>query len=167
MRGSRTLAAVVAGAALLAAGVTAAVAATPEPGAGTGAAAPQPGATYKGKIEETDGSKVLASQPFSFTVDQQARTVSNFTLSSGYPVYCAPRGIGDAQSVTATISNDKFRAVLPIYAPHHRRQGSLTVTGLFGLHNSEAGNVTTHFKAADRHACNGVAAYKTRTKSKA
>jgi hypothetical protein len=115
-------------------------------------------------ISETDGPKVLATQPISFTIDSQSKTVSNFTLPSGYPVYCAPRGIGDAQSVTATISQGKFRAVLPIYTSHHRRQGSVTVTGLFGLHNTENGKVTTHFAAADRHACNGVAAYKTTAK---
>jgi hypothetical protein len=152
MRRGRTLAALLSAVALLGVGVTAAAI----------AASPDRGATYKGKIVETDGKRVLASQPISFMVDHQGRTVSSFTLSSGYPVYCAPKGIGDAQSTTAKISRGKFRAVLPIYAAHNQRQGSVIVTGTFAQHNRESGNVTTDFTASSRHSCNGTAAYTTK-----
>jgi hypothetical protein len=152
MRRGRTLAVVASAIAFLSGGVTAAAVVV----------SPQRGATYKGKIVETDGKKVLASQPILFMVDHKGRTVSNFTLSSGYPVYCTPKGIGDAQSTSATISQGKFRAVLPIYAAHNRRQGSVIVTGVFAPHNHESGNVTTDFTAASRHSCNGTAAYTTK-----
>ena len=128
-------------------------------------ARPHPGATYEGKITETAGAKVLASQRINFTVDGQGKTVSNFTLRDGYPVYCAPKGIGEAQSTTARVSPPgTFTAKLPIYAPHHRLQGNLIVTGTFAAHNLESGQVKTMFMAASRKSCNGTAAYKTKAK---
>ena len=132
-----------------------------------GAVAPHPGATYRGRITETAGSKVLASQRIFFTVDRQGRTVSNFTLRDGYPVYCAPKGIGEVQSTTARVfKSGKFKAKLPIYAKHHHRQGSLIVTGMFARPNLESGTVKTDFRAASRHSCNGSAGYKTSAKVK-
>lgn len=124
---------------------------------------PHPGATYRGKIVETAGRKVLAHQPIFFTVDRHGRTVGNFTLRKGYPVYCAITGIGEVQSTVARVfASGKFVAKLPIYAAHHRRQGSLIVTGTFAPHNLESGMVKTVFTAASRHSCNGIAHYRTR-----
>ena len=129
--------------------------------------APHPGATYRGRITETSGSKVLASQRIFFTVDRQGKTVSNFTLRDGYPVYCEPKGIGEVQSTTARVfRSGKFKAKLPIYAKHHQRQGSLIVTGMFARPNLESGTVKTDFTAASRHSCNGSARYKTMSKVK-
>src|ERR1700744_2702192 len=117
MKRGRTLVAVLSGAVLLSAGA-----------AEEQAAKPHPGATYRGKITETAGSKVLASQRIFFTVDRQGKTVSDFTLPDGYSVYCAPKGIGEVQSTTARVfASGKFTASLPIYAKHHQRQGSLIV----------------------------------------
>jgi len=133
--------------------------------AGQAAVHPHAGSTYRGKITETSGTKVLASQPILFTVDRKGKTVTNFTLRNGYPVWCAPKGIGEAQSTTARVlASGKFKAELPIYAAHHRRQGSLVVTGTFAPHNLESGTVKTVFIAASRHSCNGAAHYKTKAK---
>jgi hypothetical protein len=126
---------------------------------------PRPGAIYSGKITETSGTKVLASQRIVFTVAGGGKTVYNFILRDGYPVYCDPRGIAEVQSATAKVySTGEFTAKLPIYAKHHRLQGDLIVTGAFTPHNGEYGTVKTLFMAADRKSCNGTAAYKTKTK---
>jgi hypothetical protein len=134
--------------------------------AGGEAVDPHPGSTYSGKITETAGTKVLASQRIFFTVDPLGKTVSDFTLRDGYPVYCAPKGIGEAQSTTARVASGRFTAKLPIYASHHRLQGRLIVTGTFALHNLESGMVKTTFTGASRQSCNGTAHYKTQAKTK-
>src|ERR1700722_20098982 len=156
MKRGRTLVVVLSGTILLSAG----------PAVGQ-AGRPHPGATYRGRITETSGTKVLASQRIFFTVDRQGKTVSNFTLRDGYPVYCAPKGIGEVQSTTARVfASGKFKARLPIYAKNHKRQGSLIVTGTFAPGELESGMVKSIFMGASRHSCNGTAHYKTRVKSK-
>jgi hypothetical protein len=152
IRPRRTLTAVLLGAALLAGGATTA-----------DAARPHQGATYSGRITETQGTKVLASQPISFSVDTNGKTVSNFTLHKGYPVYCQPHGIGEAESVTAKIKGGKFRAVMPV-TRNKKRQGSVTVTGIFASHGLESGKVITHFASAQRSKCNGSTKYQTQAK---
>lgn len=124
------------------------------------AARPQRGATYTGRITETAGTEVLASQPISFSVDALGKTVSNFRLRRGYPVYCEPFGIGEAVSVTVKIRGGAFRAVMPI-TRNKRRQGSVTVTGRFKSGGLESGIVITHFLNPRRRRCNGTAKYRT------
>lgn len=137
-------------------------------GSGTAAgqtALPRPGATYRGRITETAGKKVLASQRIFFRVDRKGRTVRDFTLRDGYPVYCNPKGIGEVQSTAARVFvSGKFRVKLPIYAKHHHRQGSLIVTGTFAPHDRESGLVKTMFTARSRQSCNGTAHYTTQVR---
>lgn len=152
MKRGRTLILALTGTVLLGAGVAAGQ-----------AVQPHPGATYRGHITETAGKKVLASQRIFFVVDHRGKTVSDFTLRDGYPVYCSPKGIGEVQSTTARVfASGKFKAQLPIYAKHHQRQGSVIVTGTFAAHDLESGTVKTDFTGASRQSCNGSAQYKTR-----
>lgn len=151
---ARTLTATLLGVALLAGGASSA-----------DAARPHKGATYKGTIKETFETKVLATQPIAFTVDPKGKTVSNFLLHKGYPVYCTPAGIGEAVSVTAKIEGGGFRAVMPIMRLK-QRQGSVTVTGSFGRHGLASGMVITHFMNSRHARCDGTTNYRAKISAK-
>jgi hypothetical protein len=125
-------------------------------GAGSATAAhPAKGKTYSGSI------KHLANVTYTiaFEVSANGKKVHDFSLPSGYPVYCEGGGFGEAQDATAKISSKgTFTAKLPIYfAPTHDHEGFVKITGKFGKKGHESGKVITEFSTADT--CNGTSKY--------
>lgn len=93
---------------------------------------------------------------------RQLRKVHDFSLPSGYPVYCEGGGFGEAQDATAKISSKgTFTAMLPIYfAPTHDHQGFVKITGKFGKKGHESGKAITEFTTSKT--CNGTSKYTTK-----
>jgi hypothetical protein len=120
------------------------------------AAHPVRDATYSGRISRT--SNVIYG--ISFKVSVSGKRVSNFALSSGYPVYCQGGGFGAVQPASGAITKrGTFKVKLPIYfAPAHQHQGFVIITGSFAMHGKESGKVTTDFTHST---CNGTSSYKT------
>lgn len=121
------------------------------------AAHPVKNATYSGRISRT--SNVIYG--ISFKVNVSGKRVSNFTLSSSYPVYCQGGGFGAVQAASGAITKrGTFKVKLPIYfAPAHQHQGFVIITGSFAAHGKESGKVTTDFTHSAT--CNGTSSYKT------
>ena len=124
------------------------------------AASPKKGKTYSGLIRRTAGA--TSTFPISFEVSKNGRKVHDFSLPSGYPVYCEGGGFGEAQDATAKISNKgTFTAKLPLYfAPSHEHQGFVKITGKFAKKGHESGKVITEFTKAK--SCNGTSNYSTK-----
>lgn len=118
------------------------------------------GKTYSGSIKRLAGSNVTF--PITFEVSNNGQKVHDFSLPSGYPVYCEGGGFGEAQDATAKISSKgTFTAKLPIYfAPAHDHQGFVKVTGKFGKTGHESGKVITEFSSSKT--CNGTSKYTTK-----
>jgi hypothetical protein len=116
---------------------------------------PAKGKTYSGSIERASN----VTYPIDFKVSQSGKKVDDFSLSSGYPVYCQGGGFGEAQEATAKISaKGTFTAKLPIYfAPSHEHQGYVKITGKFGDKGHESGKVITEFTKSKT--CNGSSKY--------
>lgn len=121
------------------------------------AAHPVRNATYSGRIARTSN----VTYGISFKVSGSGKRVSNFTLSSGYPVYCQGGGFGVVQAASGAISKrGTFTVKLPIYfAPAHQHQGFVIITGSFAGHGRESGKVKTDFTRSAT--CNGTSSYKT------
>lgn len=127
-------------------------------GAGSANAAhPAKGKTYSGSIKRLAGANITF--PITFTVSKNGKKVHDFSLPSGYPVYCEGGGFGEAQDATAKVSSKgTFTAKLPIYfAPTHDHEGFVKVTGKFGKKGHESGKVITEFSGATT--CNGTSKY--------
>lgn len=127
-------------------------------GAGSaGAAHPAKGKTYSGSIKSLPGGNVTFT--ISFQVSKNGTKVHDFSLPSGYPVYCEGGGFGEVQDATAKISSKgTFTAKLPIYfAPTHDHEGFVKITGKFGKKGHESGKVITEFSTSDT--CNGTSKY--------
>jgi hypothetical protein len=122
-----------------------------------GAAHPAKGKLYSGSIKRLGGTF-----PISFEVSKNGKKVHDFSLPSGYPVYCEGGGFGEAQDATAKVSKrGTFTAKLPLYfAPTHERQGFLKITGKFGKKGHESGKAITDFTRAK--SCNGTSKYTTK-----
>jgi hypothetical protein len=128
--------------------------------AGTADAAhPIKGKTYSGSIQRVAGGNITF--PITFEVSKNGKKVHDFSLPSGYPVYCEGGGFGEAQDATAKISSKgTFTAKLPIYfAPTHDHQGFVKITGKFGKKGHESGKVITEFSTSKT--CNGTSKYTT------
>jgi hypothetical protein len=135
-------------------------------GTGVALAAKKPikGALYSGlihKVERFNGKTYRSTLPISFKVSSNGKRVSNFTMSSGYPIYCQGGGFGALQPASAKITNrGTFKVKLPLFfAPAHQHQGFVIVTGKFGANGKESGKVTTAFSKAT--GCNGTSKYST------
>ena len=127
-------------------------------GAGSASAAhPAKGKTYSGSIKRLAGANVTF--PITFEVSKNGKKVHDFSLPSGYPVYCEGGGFGEVQDATAKISSKgTFTAKLPIYfAPTHDHQGFVKITGKFGKKGHESGKVITEFSTSKT--CNGTSKY--------
>lgn len=127
---------------------------------GAAAAHPAKGKTYSGSIKRLAGANVTF--PISFEVSANGKKVHDFSLPSGYPVYCEGGGFGEAQDATAKItSKGAFTAKLPIYfAPTHQHQGFVKITGKFGKKGHESGKAITEFTTSKT--CNGTSKYSTK-----
>ncbi len=125
-----------------------------------GAAHPATGKTYSGSIKRPAGANITF--PITFEVSKNGKKVQDFSLPSGYPVYCEGGGFGEAQDATAKIlSKGAFTAKLPIYfAPTHDHQGFVKITGKFGKKGRESGKAITEFTTSK--ACNGTSKYTTK-----
>lgn len=121
------------------------------------AAKPIRGATYSGRISHASN----VTYPISFKVSGNGKRVGNFTLLSGYPVYCQGGGFGTVQPASGTITkHGTFKVRLPIYfAPAHQHQGFVIITGSFAKHGKESGRVMTVFTHSG--GCNGTSSYTT------
>ncbi len=121
---------------------------------------PAKGQTYSGSITRLAGANITF--PISFEVSKSGKKVHDFSLPSGYPIYCEGGGFGEVQDATAKVSSKgTFTAKLPIYfAPTHDHQGFVEVTGKFGKKKRESGKVSTDFTTS--HACNGTSKYTTK-----
>lgn len=121
------------------------------------AAHPAKGKTYSGSIKSRPGGNVTFT--ISFQVSKNGKKVHDFSLPSGYPVYCEGGGFGEAQDATAKVSSKgTFTAKLPIYfAPTHDHEGFVKITGKFGKKGHESGKVITEFSTSDT--CNGTSKY--------
>lgn len=121
-------------------------------------ARPEKGKTYSGVIRRTSTVK----EPISFKVSRTGRSVKDFKFS--YPVYCQGGGFPGMKSRPATISRKgSFTAKLPlktIIPPRGRPDGTVIVTGKFGRHGSEKGEVITKLKHGTT--CNGKSSYSTK-----
>ena len=123
--------------------------------AGANAAHPAKGKTYSGSIKHLSN----VTYPITFEVSKNGKKVHDFSLPSGYPVYCEGGGFGEAQDATAkTSGKGTFTAKLPIYfAPTHDHQGFVKITGKFGKKGHESGKVITEFSTSGT--CNGTSKY--------
>ncbi len=121
------------------------------------AASPANGKTYSGTIKLTMASNVVF--PISFQVSKNGKKVDNFSLPNGYPIYCQGGGFGEAQQATAKVSSKgTFTAKLSIYfAPTHKHEGFVKVTGKFGKKKQARGKVITEFGSSST--CNGTSKY--------
>ena len=121
------------------------------------AAQPAKGKTYSGSIERLAGANTTF--PITFEVSKNGKKVHDFSLPSGYPVYCEGGGFGEAQDITAKISSKgTFTAKLPIYfAPNHEHQGFVKITGKFGKKGNESGKAITEFSSFKT--CDGTSKY--------
>jgi hypothetical protein len=121
------------------------------------AAHPVKGKTYSGSIKRLAGANTTL--PITFEVSSNGKKVQDFSLPSGYPVYCEGGGFGETQDVTAKISSKgTFTAKLPIYfAPTHDHQGFVKITGKFGKKGNESGTAITEFSSFKT--CNGTSKY--------
>ncbi len=121
------------------------------------AAHPAKGKTYSGSVKRLAGANITF--PISFQVSKNGKKVHDFSLPSGYPVYCEGGGFGEVQKATAKVSSKgTFTAKLPIYfAPTHQHQGFVKITGKFGKKGHESGKVITEFSTSDT--CNGTSKY--------
>lgn len=119
------------------------------------AASPLKGTTYTGTIKRASS----VTYGIGFKVSANGKTVSGFTLSNGYPVYCQGGGFGEMQAASAKITKKgTFKVKLPIYfAPSHQHQGLVIVTGAFAKHGKVSGKVQTDFTKAK--VCNGSSSY--------
>ncbi len=127
-------------------------------GAGSASAAhPAKGTTYSGSIKHLSN----VTYAITFEVSKNGKKAHDFSLPSGYPIYCEGGGFGEAQDATAKISSKgTFTAKLPIYfAPAHQHQGFVTITGKFGKKGHESGQVITEFSTSKT--CNGTSKYTT------
>jgi hypothetical protein len=124
------------------------------------AAQPKKGRSYSGLITRIVKG-YHSTFPISFDVSQNGKTVSDFSMPSGYPVYCEGGGFGEIQAAKAKVSKQgTFTAKLPLYfAPEHEHQGFVKVTGKFAKKGHESGKVITMFKKST--ICNGTSKYKT------
>ena len=106
-----------------------------------------------------DLNQAKAWYTIAFEVSANGKKVHDFSLPSGYPVYCEGGGFGEAQDATAKISSKgTFTAKLPIYfAPTHDHEGFVKVTGKFGKKGHESGKVITEFSTSKT--CNGTSQY--------
>jgi hypothetical protein len=125
-------------------------------------AKPVHGATYAGEITRVvhSGGKTLRSKlPISFAVSANGKSVSAFTFTSFYPIYCQGGGFGSPQAKSGKISEKgKFKVSLPLYfAPLHAHEGFLVVSGTFGKHNKVSGTVFTDFTKAKT--CRGTSKF--------
>lgn len=127
------------------------------------AAQPGKGKTYSGSITRVVAG-TTSTFPISFQVSKNGKKVHDFSLSSGYPVYCQGGGFGEAQEATAKISKQgTFTAKLPLYfAPTHDHQGFVKVTGKFGKKGHESGKAITEFTGGSLTGCNGTSKYTTK-----
>jgi hypothetical protein len=142
-------------------GLIALIAVLATPAVSAGAAHPAKGKTYSGSINRLAGANTTF--PISFEVSKNGKKVQDFSLPSGYPVYCEGGGFGEAQTATAKISSKGiFTAKLPIYfAPTHDQQGFVKITGKFGKQGHEGGTAVTEF--SDFKTCNGTSRYTAKT----
>ena len=124
---------------------------------GASAAHPAKGKTYSGSIKRLVGASITF--PITFEVSKNGKKVHNFSLPSGYPVYCEGGGFGEVQDATAKVSSKgTFTAKLPIYfAPTHDHQGFVKITGKFGKKGHESGKAITEFSTSKT--CNGTSKY--------
>ncbi len=122
---------------------------------GASASHPAKGRTYSGSIERLAN----VTYPIAFEVSKSGKKVHDFSLPSGYPVYCEGGGFGEVQGATAKISSKgTFTARLPIYfAPTHEHQGFVKITGKFGKKGHESGKAITDFSTSNT--CNGTSKY--------
>ena len=106
------------------------------------AAHPVKGATYKGKLN-LPGSV----DPISFKVTANGERVRAFSLPY-VPVGCQGGAFGSPKpgSAAAITRKGTFKATLTLYfAPAHRVNGKIIVTGTFEAHGKEKGKVSTVF----------------------
>jgi hypothetical protein len=141
--------------AAIACGLVVLIAALALGAAGADAAHPAKGATYSGSIKRLSNVTYLIT----FEVSKNGKKVRDFSLPSGYPVYCEGGGFGEVQDATAKISSKgAFTAKLPIYfAPTHEHQGFVKITGKFGKKGHESGKAITEFSTSKT--CNGSSKY--------
>ena len=125
---------------------------------GANAAHPTKGKTYSGSIKRVAN----VTYTITFEVSKNGEKVEDFSLPSGYPVYCEGGGFGEVQDATAQISSKgTFMAKLPIYfAPTHEHQGFVEITGKFGKKGHESGKAITDFSTSNT--CNGTSKYTTK-----
>jgi hypothetical protein len=128
---------------------------------GTGvalAAKPLKGATYSGAFTGE------AYNTISFKVSSNGKKVSGFNIPSP-PVGCQGGAFGSASGGTATVSKKgTFKVTLNIvFAPQHKTNGTVLVTGKFGQHGSESGKISSTFTGKDFTAsCDATKSYSTK-----
>jgi hypothetical protein len=129
-------------------------------------AKPVHGATYAGEITRVlhSGGKTFKSQfPISFAVSANGKSVSAFTFTSFYPIYCQGGGFGSPQSKSGKISEKgKFKVKLPlVFAPTHAHEGFLVISGTFAKHGKVSGTAFTDFTKSKT--CNGTTKFSAKT----
>jgi hypothetical protein len=129
-------------------------------------AKPVHGATYAGEITRvvhSMGKTFRNKLPISFAVSANGKSVSAFTFTSFYPIYCQGGGFGSPQAKSAKVSEKgKFKVKLPlVFAPTHAHEGFLVVSGTFAKHGKVGGTVFTDFTKSKT--CNGTSKFSAKT----
>jgi hypothetical protein len=126
------------------------------------AAKPHKGATYKGTIDRAAN----LTFPIRFTVSKNGKKVSSFKLSESYPVYCQGGGfptLGNGGS-GAIAKKGTFTVKLPLRNVRtNAAEGSLIVSGKFGVGGSASGKVRTDIAGSAFKTCNGSSSFTART----
>jgi hypothetical protein len=126
------------------------------------AAKPHKGATYKGTIDRASD----VTFPISFTVSKNGKRVSSFELSDSYPVYCQGGGfptLGNGGS-GAIAKKGTFTVKLPLRNVRtNAAEGSVIVSGKFGIGGSASGKVKTDITGSAFRTCNGTSPFTART----
>lgn len=128
---------------------------------GTGvalAAKPLKGATYSGSFTGEVYNTI------SFKVSSNGKKVSSFNIPSP-PAGCQGGGFGSASGGTATVSKQgTFKVTLNIvFAPEHKTNGTVLITGKFGKHGRQSGKISSTYTGKDFPAsCNATKSYSTK-----
>jgi hypothetical protein len=122
------------------------------------AAQPKKGASYSGAF------KSLSSDTVSFKVSANGKKVSGFAIPNP-PVGCQGGAFGSASGGTATVSTQgTFKITLNlVFAPEHRTNGKVVVSGRFGKHGTESGKISSVFTSKTfSTSCNASVTYSTK-----
>jgi hypothetical protein len=123
------------------------------------AAQPKKGASYSGTF------KGITSDAVSFKVSANGKKVSGFAIPNP-PAGCQGGGFGSASGGMATVSKQgTFKITLSlVFAPAHRTNGTVVVSGKFDKHGTESGKISSVFtNKAFPASCNASVTYSTKS----